>query len=112
MCLYPSKRQWYRFSEGPRMTTEFMATGWGAIDQAAEPCAFIRYLDAVSALETIQRIRNGPTIYSRLEKVTGFWTLAAVWETMCTPWHSEWDARDVLSVSIAVERWSARHATE
>jgi ubiquinone/menaquinone biosynthesis C-methylase UbiE len=40
------------------MTTEFMATQWGAIDQATEPCAFIRYLDAVSALETIQRIRR------------------------------------------------------
>jgi ubiquinone/menaquinone biosynthesis C-methylase UbiE len=40
------------------MTTEFMATRWGAVDQAAEPCAFIRYLDTVSALETIQRIRQ------------------------------------------------------
>jgi ubiquinone/menaquinone biosynthesis C-methylase UbiE len=40
------------------MTTEYMATRWGAVDQATEPCAFIRYLDAVSALETIQRIRQ------------------------------------------------------
>jgi ubiquinone/menaquinone biosynthesis C-methylase UbiE len=40
------------------MTTEHMATQWGALDQATEPCAFIRYLDAVSALETIQLIRQ------------------------------------------------------
>src|SRR5262245_24112212 len=40
------------------MTTEFLATQWGAIDQATEPHSFIRYLDAVSALETIQRIKQ------------------------------------------------------
>src|SRR5262249_54210130 len=31
---------------------------WGAVDQTTEPCAFIRYLDAVRALETIQRIKQ------------------------------------------------------
>jgi len=40
------------------MTTEYLATQWGAVDQANEPHAFISYLDAVSALEAIQRIKQ------------------------------------------------------
>jgi ubiquinone/menaquinone biosynthesis C-methylase UbiE len=39
-------------------TTEYLATQWGALDQAAEPRAFIHYLDTVGALEPIQRIRR------------------------------------------------------
>ena len=40
------------------MTTEYMATQWGAVDQTTEPQAFVRYLDTVSALETIQRMKQ------------------------------------------------------
>ena len=40
------------------MATEFLATQWGAVDQTAEPGAFVRYLDMVCALETIQRIKQ------------------------------------------------------
>jgi ubiquinone/menaquinone biosynthesis C-methylase UbiE len=40
------------------MTTEYMARQWGGVDQTTEPKAFVRYLDTVSALETIQRIKK------------------------------------------------------
>ena len=40
------------------MTTDYISTRWGAVDQATEPHAFVRYLDTVSALETIQRIKQ------------------------------------------------------
>jgi ubiquinone/menaquinone biosynthesis C-methylase UbiE len=40
------------------MTAEYMATQWGAVDQTTEPGAFVRYLDTVSSLETIQRIKQ------------------------------------------------------
>ena len=35
-----------------------MATQWGAVDRAADPHAFVRYLDSVSSLETIRRIKE------------------------------------------------------
>jgi ubiquinone/menaquinone biosynthesis C-methylase UbiE len=40
------------------MKTDYMATQWGAVDQATEPHEFVRYLDTVSALEAIQRIKQ------------------------------------------------------
>ncbi|HEV3341112.1 MAG TPA: methyltransferase domain-containing protein [Pirellulales bacterium] len=40
------------------MTTEYLAAQWGAVDRAADPRAFVRYLDSVSRLETIQRIKQ------------------------------------------------------
>lgn len=40
------------------MKTDYMATQWGAVDRATEPHEFVRYLDTVSALETIQRIKQ------------------------------------------------------
>jgi ubiquinone/menaquinone biosynthesis C-methylase UbiE len=40
------------------MTTEHAATHWDAVDQTAEPGAFIRYLDTVSALDTIRRVKR------------------------------------------------------
>lgn len=40
------------------MTTDYTATHWDAIDQTADPGAFIRYLDTVSALDTIRRVKR------------------------------------------------------
>lgn len=40
------------------MTNEYTVTRWGAVDQTAEPDAFVRYLDTVSALETAQRMKR------------------------------------------------------
>jgi ubiquinone/menaquinone biosynthesis C-methylase UbiE len=40
------------------MTTEYMAAHWGAVDQTADPATFMRYLDTVSALDTIRRVRD------------------------------------------------------
>jgi ubiquinone/menaquinone biosynthesis C-methylase UbiE len=40
------------------MTSECSSERWGAIDQTAEPAAFIRYLDTVSALDTIRRVKQ------------------------------------------------------
>jgi ubiquinone/menaquinone biosynthesis C-methylase UbiE len=40
------------------MTTYYMATQWRAVDRATDPASFVRYLDMVGGLETIQRIKQ------------------------------------------------------
>jgi ubiquinone/menaquinone biosynthesis C-methylase UbiE len=40
------------------MTTECTSAHWAAVDQTTDPAAFIRYLDTVSALDTIRRVRQ------------------------------------------------------
>ena len=40
------------------MTTGYLTTHWGKVDRAADPRAFVDYLDAVSGLETIQRSKQ------------------------------------------------------
>jgi ubiquinone/menaquinone biosynthesis C-methylase UbiE len=45
-------------SKKHQVATDFMAIQWGMVDRAADPCRFVRYLDTVSGLETIQRIKQ------------------------------------------------------
>src|SRR5262249_30997957 len=40
------------------MTTGCTSAHWGAVDETADPAAFIRYLDTVSSLDTIRQVRH------------------------------------------------------
>jgi ubiquinone/menaquinone biosynthesis C-methylase UbiE len=51
-------KQYIRRARTRRMTTEYTVTQWGAVDKTADPAAFIRYLDTVSALDTIRRVKH------------------------------------------------------
>lgn len=38
--------------------SEFISTRWGAVDDTSDPSEFIRYLDRVSALDTIRQVKQ------------------------------------------------------
>lgn len=40
------------------MTTDFIANQWGSVDRAADPSRFVRYLDTVGSLKTMQCIKQ------------------------------------------------------
>ncbi len=40
------------------MANEYTVTRWGAVDRATDPSAFVSYLDTVTTLETVQRMKQ------------------------------------------------------
>jgi SAM-dependent methyltransferase len=50
------------------MTTEYLAARWGAVDEATDPGAFVRYLDTVAALERMQCMKRRTYDLLQVEK--------------------------------------------
>jgi ubiquinone/menaquinone biosynthesis C-methylase UbiE len=40
------------------MANEYTVTRWGAVDQTTDPSVFVSYLDTVTTLETVRRIKQ------------------------------------------------------
>jgi ubiquinone/menaquinone biosynthesis C-methylase UbiE len=40
------------------MADEYTVTRWGAVDQTTDPSVFVSYLDTVTTLETVRRIKQ------------------------------------------------------